>query len=151
MVSIGETVTFDCLPQAWPEPNIHWRHNGRLIEPHELRLTDGSSKYTINRIAKTDLNLIPEKLLSTHVADQSLEQQQQQTIDVFGSRLVIKDVDKSDEGRYTCLVETRGSHKFIERESPSAQLTALGKQWNTTLFFANLLYNDIVSKLKCNL
>lgn len=127
MVSIGETVTFDCLPQAWPEPNIRWRHNGQLIEPRELRLTDGSAKYSINRIAKTDLNLVPEKLLSTQTVDYSLEEQQQQPIDVFGSRLVIKEVDKGDEGKYSCLVETKGSHKFIERESPSAQLKALGK------------------------
>lgn len=131
LVSIGETVTFDCLPQAWPEPNIQWRHNGQLIEPHELRLADGSAKYSINRIAKTDLNVAPEKLPSMQSAattnTEDVNDQQQQLIDVFGSRLVIKDVDKGDEGKYSCLVETKGSHRMIERESPSAQLRALGE------------------------
>ena len=50
-----------------------------------------------------------------------------QLIDVFGSQLVIRQVDKNDEGKYSCLVETKGSHRLIERESPVGQLSALGE------------------------
>lgn len=50
-----------------------------------------------------------------------------QLVDLFGSRLVIKQVDKMDEGSYSCVVETKGSHRLIERESPSARLIVSGK------------------------
>lgn len=134
LASVGDTVTLDCLPEAWPEPSIKWRHNGQLIELNDVSSSssvsssvstgEGSellqSKYTVNRIART-------------TSDQSQQQQQQQVndnsqlIDVFGSQLVIRQVDKSDQGKYSCLVETKGSHRLIERESNAAKLTVLGK------------------------
>lgn len=136
LAAIGDSITFDCLPEAWPEPTIQWRHNGRLIEPNEPRLADGSAKYTINKIAKTDPT--SGRVLAKQVDVQSsikaseaarLNDNNKQLVDNFGSQLVIKQVDKNDEGGYTCLVETRGSHKLIEHESPAAQLTALIKPY----------------------
>lgn len=143
---IGDTVTFECLPQAWPEPTIQWRRNGRLIEPARLA-SDGAKKYTIQRIARTapasteDLNMpaagagatlakLEPPLSRTGpelVATTAQQQQQQELVDVIGSQLVIHKVDKDDEGKYTCLVETKGSHRLIERESQSGQLIASGK------------------------
>ena len=142
MAAIGDTVSFDCLPQAWPEPSIRWRHNGRLIEPSsELQLPDGSAKYSINKIARTDLNTLEQFGQKLKLADgdtnnnnnnsagiMGAEQiNDSQLIDVFGSQLVIRQVDKNDEGKYSCLVETKGSHRLIERESPVGQLSALGE------------------------
>lgn len=112
MAAVGETVALDCLPQAWPEPNITWRRNGRLIDLNEAR-PDGSGKYTVQRIART--------------AADDQDNQSRHLVDLFGSQLVIKQVDKSDEGNYSCLVETKGSHQLIERESPVAKLSALGE------------------------
>lgn len=132
---VGSTATFDCLPQAWPEPKIQWRHNGRLIDPDEFRLADGSGKYWIERIAKADLNITGASgpsggqaaARATTTNNSNNNNDQDQYVDVFGSRLVIKQVDKNDEGKYSCLVETKGSHRLIERESASGQLTVSGK------------------------
>lgn len=109
LVPIGDTASFDCLPQAWPEPHIQWRRNGRLIEPNNdaNRLHDGSPKYSINKIAIT----------TGAPGDDQLQ-------DNFGSQLVIRHVDKQDEARYTCLAEISALHRPIERESPGAQLIA---------------------------
>lgn len=144
-VAIGETVTFDCLPQAWPEPRIQWRHNGRLIELNEpangeetsLAATAAASqKYSINKIAKTTNAVSPDSGSNNksphHQARETsavaaTNVNSDQLIDLFGSQLVIRRVDKNDEGKYSCLVETKGSHRLIERESPSAQLIASGK------------------------
>ena len=68
----------------------------------------------------------PESSTATQQQQQQ-QQQQQELIDVIGSQLVIEKVDKDDEGKYTCLVETKGSHRLIERESQSGQLIASGK------------------------
>lgn len=162
MVAVGATVTFDCLPQAWPEPRIQWRHNGRLIEPDQFRLADGGAKYTIGRIARTDLNIArgggggdPTNEAETLVTNgrsqptlpyasnggqptasatnqPGLSDSDGRLVDVFGSRLTIRQADKGDEGRYSCLVETKGSHRLIERESPIAHLTAYGKLTTTS-------------------
>lgn len=133
-MSIGDTATFDCLPQASPEPRIQWRHNDQLIDPNESRLADGSAKYTINKIAKTDSNIPPDKLQSASdeltAEGSAISSLNKQLIDVFGSQLVIRQVDKNDEGKYSCLVETKGSHRLIERASPEGHLSALGKSNN---------------------
>lgn len=109
LVPIGDTATFDCLPQAWPEPHIQWRRNGRLIDPNSdaSRLADGNPKYSINKIA-----------LAAAGADDD------QVQDSFGSQLTVRQVDKQDEAKYTCLVEISGLHRPIERESAPAQLIA---------------------------
>lgn len=167
LAAVGDTVTFDCLPQAWPEPAIQWRHDGRLIEPDEFKLADASAKYSLNKIAKADLNMAPPaspswappapasnassaaaasadananaKLsqpsaqMAAHIREASggaTNGPDNQLIDVIGSQLVIRQVDKSDEGKYSCVVETRGSHRLIERESASAHLSALGECFN---------------------
>lgn len=139
MAAIGDSVVFDCLPQAWPEPKVEWRHNGQLIEANEVNLPDGSAKYLIQRIATADSNVTLDGM-GTNGAETLQDLQlnnnndqvgrqigQQLLVDLFGSRLVIKQVDKNDEGSYSCLVETKGSHRLIERESPSARLTVGGK------------------------
>lgn len=193
----GETVHFDCLPEAWPEPQITWRLNNQLIDLNEplhsssnnnnrliMSLPDGSAKYAIERIAQADFVSIagetPTSSSSLLLAgaqnemDQGKRNQRQQQqlavdktasindrvspeaaaaaaqmfmskdnnggskgsnatatnkrmLDLFGSRLVIKQADKMDEGKYSCLVETRGSHRLIEHESSSGQLTVLGE------------------------
>lgn len=154
----GDTVHFDCLPEAWPEPQIQWRFNGQLIDLNDSNnrlltsLPDGSAKYAIQRIASADfsgaptqapLNSAPasvplngqegfngaEMLMMKAQNNRAAAQQRQQgkLIDVFGSRLVIKQADKMDEGKYSCVVETKGSHRLIERESPNAQLIVSGK------------------------
>lgn len=104
LVPIGETATFDCLPRAWPEPRIVWRHNGRLIDPAN-DAPDGAPKHSISRIA-----------LAEPTGDE--------LADVYGSRLTVRQVEKADEGRYTCLAEISALHRPIERESPPAQLLA---------------------------
>lgn len=80
-----------------------WRRNGR---PLELAATTNEKKYAIERVGKTT---------------------EEELVDLLGSRLVINKVDKLDEGKYSCLVETRGSHRLIERESPAGQLIAAGE------------------------
>lgn len=149
----GDTVTFDCLPQVWPEPRIQWRRNGRPVDPQELpTLPDGSAKYSISKIARADLNsnnnevLAPQRpnappetneananeslgtaaKLSSGAAS-PIQRQIGELVDLFGSRLVIKQADKGDEAKYSCLVETKGSHRLIERESPAGQLTTFGE------------------------
>jgi len=132
LAAIGDTVTFDCLPQAWPEPRIQWRHDGRLIEPKKSLLVDGSPKYSVNKIAQSDLNNgaadfgAQDQSRPPLTADLELGSQDK-LADMFGSQLVIRQVDKNDEGKYSCLIESRGTHRLIERESPSAQLTTSGK------------------------
>lgn len=129
LASIGDTVALDCLPQAWPEPQIQWRHNGRLIEPNESpKLPDGSAKYTLNKLAKAN----PLNAGSPPVQTMDDTNKQQPLIDIIGSQLVIKSLDKNDEGRYSCIVSTKSSHRIIERESKGAQLSALGKYLNPT-------------------
>lgn len=152
LVAQGETVTFDCLPQAWPEPRIRWRRNGRLLNEAELaqvRLADGSSKFSWQRIARTDLNIPADGNKGAYKAgppevdsngsraggnqnDNAAAGQRQQLVDVFGSRFVIRQADRADEGAYSCLVETKGSHRLIERESRAGQLTTSGEcpAWN---------------------
>jgi hypothetical protein len=163
VAAVGDTVTFECVPRAWPEPRIQWRHNGRLIEPEQFRLADGSAKYAIGRIGLADLNIgggggrrggdltngaetlapingkpRPTSTSVPYTASQASGNQMAlgagspagrdgQLVDWFGSQLTIKQADKGDEGRYSCLVETKGSHRLIERESPGAQLTAYGE------------------------
>lgn len=143
LAAIGDTITFDCLPEAWPEPRIQWRHNGQLIEPNEPRLADGSAKFSINKIARADFARNPLQTIMTAADITSGAQStimgpneasrsnndNKQLVDNFGSQLVIKQVEKADEGSYSCLVETKGSHKLIEYESPAAQLTALIKPY----------------------
>ena len=180
MATRGDTVHLDCLPEAWPEPQIQWRHNGQLIDLNDSNnrlltsLADGSAKYAIQRIASAGFNgpagggqqssssssplLLSERpngapeakeqggingaemLMMQTGADQQqppagnnnerspqAASQTEGPVDFFGSRLVIRQVDKMDEGKYTCLVETKGSHRIIERESPAGQLTVSGK------------------------
>lgn len=124
----GESVTFDCLPQAWPEPQIQWRRNGRLLDLNELRLFDGNIRYSITRLAQTDFtnSMQNEDKLSAS-KEQMASIGSQKAVDFFGSRLEIRQVDKSDEGNYSCLVETKGSHRILERESPSAMLLTYGE------------------------
>lgn len=137
-MAIGDTVTFDCLPQAWPEPTIQWRRNGLpLLRPGE---PPTGRRYSLERIAKTELNIpassSPDRLngaeapLRPATASDQVPLaggQEEELVDVFGSRLVIRQVEKSDEAKYSCLVETKGSHRLIERESPAGQLIASGK------------------------
>lgn len=165
MVSIGETVTFDCLPRAWPEAKIQWRHNGRLIEANETPnsgsnylTADGGAKYVINKIAQTTIDtkltpanahdksllLLPSSVIDFQsTASSSAEMQannntnqdnNQSLVDLVGSQLVIRQVDKNDEGNYSCVVETKGTHRLIERESPLAKLSALGKYQSLFVF-----------------
>lgn len=168
-VSVGESSSFDCLPQAWPEPQIQWRFNGQPIELNGTRLPDGSHKYQVIKLAKTDIantnmdrqqivNSTPSQSSAWHTQQGSIlttkspadkgngngkaiansnfadqdhsspwSSSQPVMIDLIGSRLQIRNIDKSDEGKYSCLVETRGSHRLIERESPQAQLLAFCK------------------------
>lgn len=125
----GETVVFECLPQAWPEPSIQWRRNGQLLDLEDSRLIDGSVKYSINRLARTDFATDNSSNNSPleEISDGRKAQLNDGPMDLFGSRLVIRQVDKNDEGNYSCLVETKGSQRHIERESPGAILQTFGK------------------------
>ena len=130
-MTAGESALFDCLPQAWPDPRIQWRRNGQPLDPDEPRL-DGSRKYSVSRMARTDFDRAIMQSLDkletgANENDDKRPSDNQEPIDLFGSRLVIRQVDKNDEGRYSCLVETGGSHRLIERESPAAILLTYGK------------------------
>lgn len=131
MVSAGDSATFDCLPQAWPEPTIVWRRDGRPLDLADgRRLPDSQAKYEIQRIAKTDLN---EANGGTKLINRAeTPKEADGLINVLGSRLVINKVQKADEGKYSCLIETKGSHRLIERESPVGQLIVSGK-WTKEL------------------
>lgn len=169
---VGESTSFDCLPEAWPEPQIHWRFNGQPIDlgatlapsndnhnhnqrandkssiqpadgPHQIPATSINNKYKISRLARTEVEQRPttttnqqQSTLFAKTGPMNLmkigdNNQSAATsgsvVDFYGSRLQINQVDKSDEGRYSCLVETKGSHRIIERESQQAQLLAFGK------------------------
>lgn len=143
-------MTLDCLPQAWPEPQIKWRHNGKLIEGLAgssqatlPRLPDGGPKYVVNKIAAATENSNNNNnnhqnnmqnggsSFESPIQGQKARSQNadKQFVDLIGLQLIIKQVDKSDQGQYSCIVETQGSHRHLERESPSAQLTVYIKPY----------------------
>lgn len=134
MASSGETVTFECMPYAWPEPHFQWRRNGRLIDASPTSNSGtgngNRNKFTVQRIAQAD---------AISAAGQAQQQQANSIAELIGSQLVITNVDKNDAGQYSCLVETKGSHRLIERESPVGHLSVLGEYHNWTLLVLSML------------
>lgn len=112
---------FECLPQAWPEPQIVWKYNERPLDSRALseKLQDGKPKYSVRKIAKADMLSTDNNLMKSSANDE--------LHDFSGSRLTVHHVDKRDEGTYSCFVEVKGSHRLIKRESPNATLMAVGK------------------------
>lgn len=113
---MGDTVELECLPEAWPAPSIKWRHNGQLIDA-SLDKDAAGAKFAINRIAR----------VASSSGDKQSSDSASNMVDLLGSRLTVRKVDKSDEGAYVCVVETRASHKLLERESAPAQLHVGGE------------------------
>lgn len=124
-VAAGESASFECLPVAWPEPSISWRRGDQPIKPGETRLADGSPKYVVNRIARAE----SAALVGQANGDATAASQPQQVVDRFGSQLVIRQVDREEEdgSEYSCVVETKGTHQVIERQSRPSRLFVKGK------------------------
>lgn len=55
----GGTVSFSCLVEAFPSPNITWRHNSTAIDINSqgYNLSVANGIFTNNTIVLTDVNL----------------------------------------------------------------------------------------------